>query len=693
MVTSASARGASAWWLFAPVVFLSAFLLFQVQPIIGRALLPWFGGGSSVWMTTLLFFQVALLLGYAYAHVIGRLAPRAQAAVHVALLLAAAVTLPIIPREALRPDDASRPALRLLAALAVTVGPTFVLLATTGPLLQRWFAMAHAGRSPYPLYAVSNAGSLLALLTYPVLVEPLLGLRAQSWGWSAGYVAFALACAALAWRSLRGARAVDSAPGEVASPEPRPGVGRMAAWVALPAAATVLLMATTNQVTQDIASVPLLWVLPLAVYLLTFIFCFSSDRVYDGPLFSILLAVALIYSVFLLQRPTLPLGFHILFSTSIVFFGCMSLHGETARLKPGPAHLTLFYLLVALGGAIGGAFVGIAAPVLFEGFWEYHLALWLTPALVLAAQFAGQRPDVRLVGGAAAALVVLGVVLMAQVERRSADVIFRERNFYGLVRVLERPSTSSEHVLRTLEHGRIIHGIQRLDPAHARAPLAYYTPDSGVGVTFAQLPPADEEEIRVGVIGLGAGVIAAYAQPGEAWVFYEIDPLVTEVAERYFTYLGDARDRGATVEVRHGDARLVLERELREGAPGRFDVLVVDAFSGDSVPSHLLTREAFEVYWQHLEPDGVLVVQVTNRHIDLTPVVRGLAAERGLTASLVVDRTVEPDSYGSAWVLVTGDEAFLGAVEGSVTPWQAHARTPRIWTDDRSDVFGLLVLN
>ncbi|GMU39844.1 MAG: hypothetical protein AMXMBFR23_07100 [Chloroflexota bacterium] len=674
-------------------MFLSAFLLFQVQPIIGRALLPWFGGGSSVWMTTLLFFQAALLLGYGYAHVIGRLAPRAQAAVHVALLLAAAVTLPIIPREALRPEDASRPALRLLIALAVTVGPTFVLLATTGPLLQRWFATANAGRSPYPLYAVSNAGSLLALLTYPVLVEPLSGLRAQSWAWSAGYVAFALACGALAWRSLRGARGLEAARAEAAPPEPRPGVGRMAAWVALPAVATMLLMATTNQVTQDIASVPLLWVLPLAIYLLTFILCFSSDRVYDGPLFSVLLVIALFYSVYLLQRPALGLGWHVLFSGSLVFFGCMSLHGETARLKPGPAHLTLFYLLVALGGAIGGAFVGLVAPVLFEGFWEYHVALWLTPALVLAAQFAGGRPDRRLVAGAAAGLLVLGGVLTAQVQQRSADVIFRERNFYGVVRVIERPSRSSEHVLRTLEHGRIVHGIQRQDPSHARAPLAYYTPDSGVGVTFAQLPPADEEEIRVGVIGLGAGVIASYAQPEEAWVFYEIDPLVTDVAESYFTYLRDARDRGTTVEVRHGDARLVMERELREGVPGRFDVLVVDAFSGDSVPTHLLTREAFEVYWQHLEPDGVLVVQVTNRHIDLTPVARGLAAERGHEALLVVDRTVEPDSYGSAWVLVTRDEAFLAAVEASVTPWQAHARTPRIWTDDRSDVFGLLVFN
>ncbi|MDO9444902.1 MAG: fused MFS/spermidine synthase [Dehalococcoidia bacterium] len=691
-VAAASEARRGEWFLFAPVIFLSAFLLFQVQPIIGRFILPWFGGGSSVWITTLLFFQVALLAGYGYAHLVtGRLPQRAQAVVHVGLLLAAALVLPIIPDEALRPDDAGAPALRILVLLALTVGAPYVLLSTTGPLLQRWFTLAHPSRSPYRLYAVSNAGSLLALLTYPVLVEPALGLRAQAWTWSAGYLLFATGTALVAWRTLRGARldagaSMPDAPGEA----PRPPLATMAAWVALPAGASALLLAATNQLTQDVSGVPLLWVIMLAIYLVTFILCFSSDTAYDAPVFGATLAVASLYAAYLLFNPLQALVWQVISLGGVLFLLCMSLHGETARLRPTARHLTLFYLLVAAGGALGGLFVGLLAPLIFNGTWEYHVAVWLAPALVAAVRWRWLAASRVRAGGATLGLVVLGATLLLHVWDHDGTVVFHDRNFYGVKYVIEGPSEASGLLLRTITHGQIVHGAQYVAPERRGDALAYYGPASGVGVALAHPSAEDGRSRRVGAVGLGAGVVAAYAAAGESWTFYEIDPLMTEVAETLFTYLPDARARDASVTVRHGDARRLLERQLEEEGAAGFDILLVDAFSGDSIPQHLLTREAFEVYWQHLRPEGVLAVHVTNRHLDLAPVVRGAAAERGLSAVLVADDGLEPDHFDSAWVLVSADEAFLEAVAGSITPWAAEARAPRVWTDDRADLYGVI---
>jgi len=678
------------WFLFAPVIFLSAFLLFQVQPIIGRFILPWFGGGSSIWITTLLFFQVALLAGYAYAHLLTlRLPQRAQAVVHVALLLAAALVLPIIPDAALRPDDEGAPALRILALLTLTVGAPYVLLSTTGPLLQRWFTLAHPSRSPYRLYAVSNAGSLLALLSYPVLVEPALGLRAQAWTWSAGYLLFAVGTALVAWRTLRGARAfAQSSTPSVAVEGPRPRLVTMATWVALPACASALLLAATNQLTQDVSGVPLLWVIMLAIYLVTFILCFSSDTAYDAPAFGVTLVVASLYAAHLLFNPLGALLWQVVSLGSILFLLCMSLHGETARLRPGPRYLTLFYLLVAAGGAFGGLFVGLLAPLIFDGTWEYHVAIWMAPVLVAAVRWRWLAASKVRAGGATLGLVLLAAVLLLQVREHDGTVVFHDRNFYGVKYVTEGPSEVSGLLVRTVSHGQIVHGAQRMAPEHRRDALAYYGERSGIGVTLRV--HRAEGERRVGVLGLGAGGLAAYAEAGETWTFYEIDPLMTEVAETAFTYLPDARTRGASVTVRHGDARRLLERQWEEEGAAGFDVLVVDAFSGDSIPQHLLTSEAFEVYWKHLRPEGVLAVHVTNRYLDLAPVVRGAAAERGLSAVLVTDDGMEPDHFGSAWVLVTADEVFLDAVADSVTPWGEDARAPRVWTDDRADLYGVL---
>ena len=691
-VVAASEARRGEWFLFAPVIFLSAFLLFQVQPIIGRFILPWFGGGSSVWITTLLFFQVALLAGYSYAHLVTRRLPqRTQAVVHVGLLLAAALMLPIIPDEALRPDDEGAPALRILVLLALTVGAPYVLLSTTGPLLQRWFTLAHPSRSPYRLYAVSNAGSLLALLTYPVLVEPALGLRAQAWTWSAGYLLFAAGTALVAWRTLRGAPVAARASTPDATAEvPRPSVVTMAAWVALPACASALLLAATNQLTQDVSGVPLLWVIMLAIYLVTFILCFSSDTAYDAPVFGVTLVGTSLYAAQLLFNPLHALLWQVISLSGVLFLLCMSLHGETARLRPAPRYLTLFYLLVAAGGALGGLFVGLLAPLIFNGTWEYHVAVWAAPAFVVLVRRRWLAASKVRAGGAILGLAVLGATLLLHVRDRDGAVVFHDRNFYGVKYVTEEPSEASGLLLRTVSHGQIVHGAQRMAPEHRRDALAYYGPVSGVGVAVAHTSPEDGRARQVGGIGLGAGVVAAYAEAGESWTFYEIDPLMTEVAETAFTYLADARVRGANVTVRHGDARRLLERQWEEEGAAGFDVLVVDAFSGDSVPQHLLTSEAFEVYAAHLRPGGVIAVHVTNRYLDLAPVVRGAAAERGLSAVFVTDAGLQPDQFSSAWVLVTADEAFLDAVAGSVTPWAADARAPRVWTDDRADLYGVL---
>ncbi|MDA0301357.1 MAG: ferrichrome ABC transporter permease, partial [Chloroflexi bacterium] len=385
---SKSARGGERIAVYAATTFLSAFLLFQVQPLIGKAILPWFGGGSAVWTTTMLFFQMALLAGYAYAHFVSsRLSLRRQGTLHIVLLAIAALTIPIIPDAMWKPEDGGDPTLRVLIVLALTVGAPYTLLSATAPLVQRWFTHDHPGVSPYRLYSLSNIGSLLALLTYPILFERFLGLQTQAWLWSVSYVVFAVTCSYLAWRVARRARPDETAEdvteaGGTAAVTP----ANVALWLALPACASVVLLATTNQLTQDVASIPLLWVLPLALYLLTFILCFGDDRTYQ-PLRDVpLLAAGLGVGAFVLGAITMALLWQILLYAGSLFIACFALHGELVRLRPASRHLTAFYLMVSVGGALGGLLVAIAAPALFTGYWEYHLALVATGALVAIAR-------------------------------------------------------------------------------------------------------------------------------------------------------------------------------------------------------------------------------------------------------------------------------------------------------------------
>lgn len=693
-------RSAGLWAaIFAGTIFLSAFLLFQVQPIAGKIVMPWFGGGSTVWITTLMFFQVALLVGYAYSHFVAlRLRPRAQGMLHAGLVLLALLSLPILPSESWKPESEAQPALRLVILLAVTVGPTYLLLSTTGPLLQHWFARRFPHRSPYPLYALSNVGSLLALLGYPVIIEQFLGLRAQAWSFSIGYAVFAFACAALALAGVRATRGSEDAPHLdplAALPAERIAPLRMLLWVLLPACASALLLAVTKNLTEDVAGMPLLWVLPLAVYLVTFILTFSSERMYEPTLYTVTLLLAAFAGWYVLRPMTITVqgALYLL----VLFLVCMSLHGETARMRPSPRHLTLFYFLVSVGGALGGLFVALAAPVVFAAYWEYHTALFASVLLVLLSRAydeGAQRP-IQVMGIATAVgvvlLGVLGYGLWQDAQKLYTNMLSMDRNFYGLVRVYDTKGTPARH---DMQHGRILHGFQYQDEALRNAHTGYYGPQTAVALALEQHPARARGPLRVGIVGLGAGMLGSYVQPGDDWTFYEINPLVTEAAERDFTYLRDARTRGGQLRVVHGDARTVMDRQLEESGSRQYDVLVLDAFTSDSIPVHLLTREAMATYWKHLKDDGVLIVHISNAFIDLSPVVRGVADSLGYEAHWTTGSGAEVGGLQSYWVGVTRNRAFWTSpkVAPYFSEWPEGAREPVLWTDDYSNLYSLLTL-
>lgn len=672
--------------LYALTILVSAFLLFQVQPIIARIILPWFGGSAAVWTTCLLFFQSVLLLGYLYAHWLYRKLPaRFQTLAHMLLLAASAAVLPILPAASWKPSGAEDPTLRILWLLAVTVGPPYFLLSTTGPLLQAWYARRHEKAVPYRLYALSNAGSMFALVSYPVLFEPLLGTRRQALSWSWAYGLFVLLCAITAWL-VRGA----SAQRQTASAVPMAGPRTIFFWIALPGCASILLLAITNHLSQNVAAIPFLWVLPLSLYLLSFILCFDSDRWYRRTAFLGLFAVAVSSMAYALspEFQNNPIRIMIPFFAAGLFICCMVCHGELVRLKPDPSHLTTFYVMIATGGALGGIFVALIAPRVFPGFFELPVGL-AACALVVFAVLRGD-PQSPLAGPwqrpapLAAAILTVGVSAYVGfvIQQRSSDVRLMARNFYGGLKVLDSTAEDSDDAVRRLMHGTITHGEQYLDPKLQDRPTTYYGPNSGVGRAIRQQQEAGP--VRVGVIGLGTGTLAAYGRAGDYFRFYEINPLVLRLAKTQFTFLQDCRAR---LDVALGDARLSLERE----PPESFDVLVVDAFSSDAIPVHLLTREAFDLYFHHLKPDGVLAVHVSNKYLDLKPVVTLGAASLGKEARVVDTGDEAKDVFGSTWALVAGGGKFF---DGPLMRIAAAAEKPspqmRLWTDDYSNLFRIL---
>jgi hypothetical protein len=675
---------------FAVTIFLSAFLLFQVQPLIGKIILPWFGGTPAVWTTCMLFFQVLLLGGYAYAHYsTGKLSPRRQGLVHLALLAAAlAATAPtILPDASWQPAGDDSPLLAILAMLTVCVGLPYFTLSATGSLVQAWFSRTHPGRSPYALYALSNIGSLLGLLTFPFVVEPNIGSTTQASAWFWAYAAFAVLCGGLAVRVGRTASATTTAAEEVVD-VPAPGLGLRAVWTGLAACASTMLLAITNQMAIDVASVPFLWVVPLSLYLLSFILCFGSERWYPRVLFYPLLLAAYVGVIgLMLAAAGAALEVQVGVYSASLFVFCMVCHGELYRLRPHPRHLTSFYLSLSLGGALGGVLVGLVAPFVFPMYYELHLSLLATAALVfyafyrdprlelggrllrsgiavilgvtvagvvytaqvdwyaftvtapllaaviLGLVFAGlwaagvtQRPRGRLVWLVPpVAIALVGVNLAIEAMRRADDAVAITRGFFGMLRVVDRDTDDPAAARRILYHGAINHGFQYLDYDRQMWRNSYFAEESGIGVALTHHPHrADHRPLRIGLLGLGGGTLLTYGEPGDHIRIYEIDPEVEPLSREYFTYFGRTR---ASTEVVLGDGRLSLEREPDQ----RFDVLILDAFSSDAIPMHLLTREAFTTYLRHLAPDGILAANMSNRHVDIKPVLKQFAQHFGLT--------------------------------------------------------------
>ncbi len=685
---------------YAAAIFLSAFLLFLVQPMIGKKILPWFGGAPGVWTTCMLFFQVALLAGYAYAHYLGsHFSFRRQVTIHLVVAAVGLLFLPVYPGGWLRPENADYPAARILLLLALTVGGPYFVLATTSPLLQKWFFRAVPGRSPYPLYALSNAGSLLALLLYPVLIEPAMPTRSQAVAWSGGYILFGLLLAGCAWRLWRRGEA-DDVPAEAeASDAASPDAFTRFLWLLLAALGSMLLLAITNALCQDIAVVPFLWVLPLGLYLLTFIIVFENDRWYYRPLFwaaGAVCAAGMIRVMSGVAFMSLPLQGGVYLAALFVF--CMICHGELARQKPAPAHLTGFYLLIALGGALGACFVTVIAPLLFDIYAELHLALWGAAAAGIAAWWnerlrrnPGERFRMRLLrfAPALAALFVFGGALVWQARDMAFASLDVSRNFYGVLRVRDHNAGHPDNAYRDLAHGSTVHGWQMLRPDLRRLPTAYYHEQSGIARAFrayrSPRPDADgvsPRPVRIGVIGLGIGTIAAFGRRGDYVRFYEINPDVLRFAREYFTYLADTPARWDVVL---GDGRLSLDRE----EPADFDILVLDAFTSDAVPAHLLTREAFEGYLRHLKPEGVIVVNIANRHLDLRPVLWAHADHFGLGRLVMMTPRVSRRWAQAHWVALSRNDAFFAHPEFKdftppFSPWRV------LWTDDFNDLFALL---
>ncbi|MCB1224284.1 MAG: fused MFS/spermidine synthase [Verrucomicrobiales bacterium] len=667
---------------------LSAFLLFQVQPVISKFILPWFGGSPGVWTTCMLFFQTVLFAGYAYAHALTRLPLRWQALVHGLLVLAACVLLPISPAETWKPEGTEDPALRILLLLLATVGLPYFMLSSTSPLVQVWFTRAVPGGRPWRLYALSNVGSLAALLTYPFFFEVRWDVRQQTWGWSVGFVLFALLTVLVLWRDRQGADSALSPADEVVEKE-APSWGRRLAWLLLPALGSVLLLAGTNHVCQDVAVIPFLWVVPLSLYLLTFILCFESDRIYQPALAAVLAVAAALAAVFYPEWKEADMGFRMELAVSFgaVFFGCMLCHGELVRLKPAASRLTEFYLVMSAGGALGGLLVSQLATRLFDRYLEWPLALM---ALLLLAVLVAARPAFGLkstqarwaVPVALLALGGYGVWRMALQALEDDERIVRARNFYGAISVYEGYDDATEQPYRYLYYGGIIHGLQNLGDGYRTEPVSYYGRHTGIGRALRTLE--GKTDARVGVIGMGTASAVVYGQSGQHWTFYEINPQIYEVAREYFTYLDDFEARGGELEVVMGDARLALER-----APSQqFDVLLLDAFSGDSVPVHLLTREAFEIYQRHMKPGGIIVVHCTNRYLALASVALKAAQSLGYhTTRIGTDE--DGDHEITDYVLLTHDEAFLQANPPESPFAEIELDVPE-WTDRRHNLFEIL---
>jgi spermidine synthase len=687
-------------------VFLSAFLFFQIQPLIGKYILPWFGGTSAVWSTILLFFQILLTGGYAYAYWLIGLKPKTkQSKAHFLLLIISLILLasmsfgghsPITPDVALRPINPQVPVWEILKLLFLFIGlPGFVLSANS-ILIQAWFNQVHPQKSPYWLYSLSNAGSLLALVTYPFLFEPNFSLQIQAWVWACGYLIFVLTTCFLLTRVVR-STAIENENSVFWEMEHEtratPRIHQFM-WVGLSAAASILLLSTTSQLTQEVAPIPLLWVLPLAIYLLSFILSFSGAGLYHRPMFTFLLALS---SVGIINNTGSRPNFYLQIAIYSIFLfsACMIAHGELFRLRPKPSRLSKYYLLISAGGAAGGIIVNLVAPYIFKGYWEFYLGWIMIFTFLVTMIFILPTKELKVpwrkVYEMAVILQTLVILIFSlkAIINTLGDPLYQERNFYGVSKVsYDEYRDAYQYV-----NGTTIHGFQLVSPDKRDLPTAYFWNGSGIAMVIRNHPNYGNE-MKVGVLGLGIGTLAAHGLPGDDYRFYEIDPNVMELAlgqDGLFSFLEDSL---ADITLVPGDARISLEGELDQGQIQEFDLLVMDAFSSDSVPIHLITREAFEIYLQHLGPEGVIAVNISNNYIDLKPVIWKFGQELGLDTILVAPPVQEyhPIGLPSLWMFLTREPAILDTPEINANAESLDNYYPeiRLWTDDFSNLFKIL---
>lgn len=691
-------------FLYILSIFISAFLLFQVQPMIARYILPWFGGTPAVWSAVQLFFQVFLTGGYAYSTWLVRRVPaRRQGWVHLGLLGVSVVVVvllghswpsPVTPDASWKPVSVDTPVADIFKLLLVGVGMPYFLLSTNSPLTQAWFNRALPGRSPYWLYALSNIGSLLGLLAYPFLIEPNLTLQMQGWAWSLGYVVFILLAGYGAFRSTRDNDEVQ----EVAAVGAKPSRHLQVLWILLSAVASTIFLATTSQITQEVAPIPFLWVLPLSIYLFSFILTYSDERWYNRKVFGVLLVFASVGFIWALADTHAHFVALIAVYSFVLFVSVMICNGEVYRLRPDPSHLTRFYLMTSVGGALGGLAVNLLAPLVFKGYWELPISFGLTWALVLALFMTRHSTNralrIRFIHNTllgAAVLLVGAFSIYGLTGGKTSGVVFEERNFYGVIRVNEVYPNDPEWHGYNMAHGITIHGVQFIAPDKRREPVSYYTHASGVGLAMLNHPKYTHG-MRVGVLGLGTGTLAVYGQPGDVYRMYEINPIVLNLAEGqggYFSYL---KDTPATVTNILGDARISLERELANGGSDHFDLLALDTFSSDSIPVHLLTREAFDIYLKHLAPGGILAINMSNRHLDLLPVLWQAARYYHLEMALIRTEGDGKLVFPSDWALMSRDKTILGlpAITSRAVPLENYSTKILLWTDDFSNLFQIL---
>ncbi|MDF2494456.1 fused MFS/spermidine synthase [Sphingomonas sp.] len=716
--------------LYVLTILAGSFLLFLVQPMVARIALPRLGGAPAVWNSAMLVYQALLLAGYGYAHALGRLPVRRQAAVHLGLLALASLWLPIGVLGWALPSGTA-PELWVPWLLAASIGPLFVAVSAQAPLIQRWFAAARPSEDPYRLYAASNLGSFAGLLAYPLLVEPLVSVAGQRWLWTAGYLLLIALVASIGWRLPDAAAQRATAVAD----EGRPGWRRVALWIALALVPSGLMLATSTYITTDIVAMPLLWVLPLGLYLLSFSIAFADRREPADFITRIAPITIILFGGVMIGGFQLQPAFGLLLALTLLFMVAVALHTAMYRLRPAPERLTGFYLAMSVGGALGGLFAGLIAPALFDWTWEYPLlilaagalvpqafllpglqGLWRrgrgVPALVVVAAVCALLLMLRQWGPTAwfgehrtglmfAAIAVLG---LASIGARSAYVTvlgislllfgginalritlagdIRTRSYFGVY------TLSEQNGERTLAHGTTVHGVQLLgSPEREQQPTTYYTPSSGVGRALTIAPALYGLEGRIGVVGLGTGTLACYALPTQYWTFFEIDPVVADLARTRFSFLRTCTPDAKTVI---GDARV----SIAAAKPQSFDLLALDAFSSDAVPIHLLTKEAFADYGRALQRRGLLLVHISNRYMDLTPIVAAAARAGGWQAIELMDRPPlnEDEASLSHWIALSRDPAVLRALKGYGTGWVAidQAGADQGWTDDYASILPLL---